>query len=151
MAEITNDARFREVLQALSLTDQRSVGARFINLVISLTDDERIEYATRVAGNKDATEAELAAAHKAAKASALECHTRCGADADWSAQAGYFVARAASAIVASEQGAGNDSPAWNAAMNCRMARTCTMIESNTDEESQESEKQYRILEQYMNP
>ena len=48
MAEITNDARLREVLQALSLTDQRSVGASFIHLVISVTDDERIEYATRV-------------------------------------------------------------------------------------------------------
>ena len=151
MTVITNDAQFRSALKKLSLSEQRDVGARFVELVASLTDDDRIEYATRVAVNKDATGDELAAAHKAAKAAALDSHTRCGADADWSEQAGYFVARAASVIVAPEKDAGNDNPAWNAALNCRMARTCTMIESNVEAETQESEQQYRILEHYMNP
>jgi hypothetical protein len=151
MTEITNDIHFREVLNGLSLAEQRSVGAEFINLVISLSDDDRIDFAVRMANNNEATESELAAAFKAAKAAALDSHTRCGADADWSEQAGYFVARAASAIVAPEKSSRNENPAWNAAVNCRMAHTCTMIESNTDEEPQESEKQYRILEQYMNP
>ena len=151
MTAITNDAQFREALKDLSLAEQRDVGARFVKLVASLTDDDRVEYATRVAVNKDATGDELAAAHKAAKAAALDSHTRCGADADWSEQAGYFVARAASAIVVPEKDTGNDNPAWNAAMSCRMARTCTMIESNIEAETQESEQQYRVLEHYINP
>lgn len=151
MIEVTNDTQFREVLNGLSLSEQRNLGARFINLVMALSDDDRIDFAVRTATNKDASADELAAAFKAAKASALDCHTRCGADADWSEQAGYFVARAASAIVAPEKANRKENPAWTAAMNCRMASTCSMIDSSADEESQESEKQYGILKHYMNP
>ena len=150
MTEITNETQFKQGLQQLSLADQRAVGARFVEHVISLADDERISFAIRVAKNKDAAEDELAAAFKSAKAAALDCYTRCGADADWSEQAGYFVARAASAIVAPEKDISGDGPAWTAAMNSRMARTCSIIDANTDAESQETGQQYRILEDLMN-
>jgi hypothetical protein len=149
MTEITNETQFRETLKALSLSDQRAVGARFVEHVASMSDDERISFAIRVAGNKDAAVDELAAAYKSAKAAAMDCYTRCGADADWSEQAGYFVARAASAVVVPEKDVGSDGPAWAAAMNSRMARTCAIIDSDADAESQETGQQYRILEDYL--
>lgn len=150
MTEITNETQFREVLKGLSLSDQRAVGARFVEHVASMAEDERIAFAIRVASNKDAAVDELTAAHKSAKAAAIDCYTRCGADADWSEQAGYFVARAASAIVAPEKDIGSDGPAWTAAMNGRMARTCAIIDNNADAESQETGQQYRILEEFLN-
>ena len=149
MTDITNEAEFREALKEMSLTNQREVGASFVEHVASLADDERIGFAIRVASNMDAAEDELTAAHKAAKSAAIDCYTRCGSDADWAEQAGYFVARAASAIVAPEKDMGRDGPAWTAAVNSRMARTCSNIDTNPEAESQETGQQYRILEDYL--
>lgn len=149
MTDINNETQFRGALKEMRLTEQREVGAAFVEQVAYLADDERIAFAIRVAKNKDAAEDELTAAHKAAKAAAIDCYTRCGADADWSAQAGYFVARAATAIVTPEKDLGRDGAAWTAAANCRLARTCSIIDSNPEAESQEAGKQYRILEDYL--
>ena len=149
MTEINNESQFRAALKGMSLANQREVGASFVEQVAYLADDERIGFAIRVASNKDAAEDELNAAHKAAKAAAIDCYTRCGSDADWAAQAGYFVARAASAIVTPEKDVGRDGPAWTAAANSRLARTCSIIDSNPEAESQEAGKQYRILEDYL--
>lgn len=150
MTEITNETQFKAALRGLGLAEQRAVGARFVEHCHSLSNDDRIDFAMRVASNPLAANEELAAAFKSAKAAALDCYTRCGADADWSEQAGYFVARAASAIVAPEKEIGDDGPAWTAAMNCRMARTCSIIDADSGAESQETGQQYRILEDFLN-
>ena len=149
MTDINNETQFRGALKEMRLTEQREVGAAFVEQVAYLADDERLAFAIRVAKNKDAAEDELTAAHTAAKAAAIDCYTRCGADADWSAQAGYFVARAATAIVTPEKDLGRDGAAWTAAANSRLARTCSIIDSNPEAESQEAGKQYRILEDYL--
>ncbi len=148
MIEINNDIQFRKALDGLSLPKQRTVGALFIKLVDSLSNDNRIDLAVKTATNVDAGSSELTVAFKEAKAAAMDSYTRCGADADWSEQAAYFVARAASAIVS--PGKGKENVALTAAMNCRMARTCTMIEKDIEEDSQENAKQYSVLKHYLN-
>ena len=149
MTDITSEKQFKAALKGLSLPEQREVGASFVEHVATLADDERIGFAIRVASNRDAADDELASAFKSAKAAAIDCYTRCGADADWAEQAGYFVARAASAIVAPEKDVSADGPAWHAAVNSRMARTCSIIDADTAAESQETGQQYRILEDYL--
>ena len=146
---IMNDSDFRKELEQLSLAHQRRVGAAFVRNVLELTVDPAVTKVIDTAANaEDVTDDELALAFKNAKAAALESHTRCGADSDWQAQAGYFVARAASALVAPVKQA--KSPAWEAAANARMARTCGMIESADESMHEESEAQYRLLEQFLN-
>ncbi|MBU0656442.1 MAG: hypothetical protein KJ914_15075 [Gammaproteobacteria bacterium] len=146
---IMNDSDFRKELEQLSLAHQRRVGAAFVRNVLELSVDPAVTKVVDTAANaEDVTDDELALAFKNAKAAALESHTRCGADSDWQAQAGYFVARAASALVAPAKQA--KSPAWEAAANARMARTCGMIESADESMHEESEAQYRLLEQFLN-
>ncbi|MBU1722823.1 MAG: hypothetical protein KJ892_03080 [Gammaproteobacteria bacterium] len=146
---IMNDSDFRKELEQLSLAHQRRVGAAFVRNVLELSVDPAVTKVVDTAANaEDVTDDELALAFKNAKAAALESHTRCGADSDWQAQAGYFVARAASALVAPVKQA--KSPAWEAAANARMARTCGMIESADESMHEESEAQYRLLEQFLN-
>lgn len=146
---ITNDADFRKGLEKLSLPQQRRVGVLFVHNVLKLATDPVIGKVVNIARNAETvTDDELAQAFKKAKAAALESHTRCGADCDWSSQAGYFVARAASALLAPARE--TKAPAWEAAANARMARTCGMIESADATMHEESEAQYRLLEQFLN-
>lgn len=146
---IMSDTDFRKELEQLSLVQQRRVGAAFVRNVLALTADPAVAKVVDIAANaEEAGEDELALAFKNAKAAALESHTRCGADSDWQAQAGYFVARAASVLVAPARQA--KAPAWEAAANARMARTCGMIESADATMHEESEAQYRLLEQFLN-
>ena len=146
---IMNDADFKQALEQLPLAQQRRVGSAFVRNVLALTADPAVAKVLDTASNAETVaDDELALAFKNAKAAALESHTRCGADSDWQAQAGYFVARAASALVAPAKQA--KSPAWEAAANARLARTCGMIESADESMHEESEAQYRLLEQFLN-
>ena len=146
---IMNDADFRKELEQLSMAQQRRVGAAFVRNVLSLTADPVVgKVADTAADAENVGDDEMALAFKQAKAAALESHTRCGADSDWNSQAGYFVARAASVLVAPAKQ--TKAPAWEAAANARMARTCGMIESADQTMHEESEAQYRILEQFLN-
>jgi hypothetical protein len=85
-------------LQGLDGAEQRLLSASFVANVISLATDERIAHVVAVAGKPDAG-TELAEVLHSAKAATLDCHTRCGSEGDWKEQAGYFVARAATAAV----------------------------------------------------
>jgi hypothetical protein len=95
---ITNDADFKQALDELEVAQQRRVGAAFVRNVLAL--NPVVTKVVDAAANEDTTVDELAVAFKQAKAAALDSHTRCGSDSDWQAQAGYFVARAASVLVA---------------------------------------------------
>lgn len=145
---IANDAEFRQLLDGLSLPQQRHAGAAFVRHILALSQDTVLAKVVATATNEEASAEELALAFKQAKAAALDSHTRCGADSDWQAQAGYFVARAATALVTPDKQA--RSPAWEAAANARMARTCGMIDAADESLHEESEAQYRLLEQFMN-
>lgn len=144
MTQINNDVDFKQSLNALSLAEQRVLGARFVQNVMSLTDDDRIVRTLNIVLNKDVSKEELAAANQTIKGAIRDSFTRCGADGDWAGQAGYFVARAAAALVAPTMKA-KGGPALQAAMHSRMAKTCDSIDAGDESEHQESEAQYEIL------
>lgn len=148
MPGVTNDAEFRKVLDGLDATQQRLVAARFVESVIALCSDERIARVVAVAGNSEAGEGALADALKTARAATIDCHTRCGSEGDWSEQAGYFVARAATAAL-TPPGQMPSGPAWQAALSCRMAQTSKSIDTGDDTAGQEGEQQYRILSEFL--
>jgi len=150
MTGTSNDSEFRKTLDGLDIAQQRAVGARFVQSVRDLIDDDRIDFAIKIAQDVEATDEVLASAFKSAKSAVLDCYTRCGANADWAMQAGYFVARAASAVVTPEKDLDSNNPAWQAAMHCRMARTCAVIDTDATAEQQETEQQHRILDEYLN-
>ena len=148
MTRVSNDAEFRTVLDGLDPARQRQVAARFVENVLALCSDERIARVVEVAGNSEAGEDELAEALKTARATTFACHTRCGSEGDWSEQAGYFVARAATAALTpvAQMPSG---PAWQAALSSRMAQTSKSIVTGDDTAGQEGEQQYRILSEFL--
>ncbi len=147
MQVISNDTEFRQALEQLDPISQRVVAVKFVENVLALGDDRRISRALETAADTQASEEELSSALKQARAAALESHTRCGADGDWREQAGYFVARAAASAFGTAKKSGL---AWSAAMSCRMARTCTEIDTETDTSGQESAAQYATLSEFLN-
>jgi len=149
MTQITNETEFRRVLDGLDAERQRAVAAQFVKHILPLCDDERIARVTDVAASEDVSEDRLAEALRTAKATMTDCHARCGAEGDWKAQAGYFVARAAVAAL-TPAGQLPGGLAWQAAMSSRMAKTCESIVTGEDLAGRESTEQYRILTDYLN-
>ena len=149
MSGISGDTQFRDALNGLNNAQQREVGAMFVERVLGLSSDPRVSQAVNAARDAAIEENALNLVRRGIKAAALEAHTRCGADGEWVDQAGYFVARAAEACLEPEGRAGSKGPAWKAAMNARMARTCLAAESDEDSHDSESQAQYQILTRYL--
>ncbi|MGD2055716.1 MAG: hypothetical protein PVJ15_02840 [Gammaproteobacteria bacterium] len=149
MTEITSEAEFRRALEGLDAGQQRVVAALFVQHVLPLSTDERIARVTGVAADAEASADELADALRVARAATFDAHTRCGSEGDWSAQAGYFVARAVVAALTPVGQVPGD-PAWQAAMASRMAQTSKAIASGDHSAEQESREQFRILSDYLN-
>ena len=95
MVTITNDHEFKLALDGLSAVQQRILGGKFVENVLGLCDDARIEHALKVASDTDASDAELGDAFRSAKAVTVKTYTDCGKETDWMAQANHFVAAAA--------------------------------------------------------
>jgi hypothetical protein len=151
MSEIGNDTDFRHALETLDEVQQRQVAALFVQHVLPLSADKRLERVIKTTVDADATEEELAAALKSAHAATFDSHARCGAEGHWSDQAGYFVARAAVAATTPVAQARAGGPAWQAAMSARMAHTSMLIEDAPDQSAHtESEWQYQSLTDYQN-
>ena len=148
MTQISNDTEFRAALDGLDPAQQRQVAARFAEHVLALCADERIAGVLRVAGNSEASADALAEALKTARHTTFDCHTRCGSEGDWSEQAGYFVARAATAAL-TPIGQMPSGPAWQAALSSRMAQTSMSIVSGDDTAGLETKQQYRILSEFL--
>ncbi len=151
MSHISNDAEFKQALQGLDFAQQRKVAAMFVEHVLALSHDERLNRVVKVAGDSKATADDLSGVLESAKAATMDSYTRCGADGNWTQQAGYFVARAAVATVTPENQSKAGGPAWQAAMSCRMAQTSLMIDNDSSEIplNSESEWQYHILSSYL--
>ena len=145
---ISNDTDFKSVLAGLPVTQQRQLAARFVQQVFPLSDDARIKAALDTARRADITDAELTLAAQASNSARVESFTRCGKEADWSAQAGHFVARAAVACVKPAEA--GDNLAWEAAMQARLARTCQTVADGSGTDNREAEVQYRILDVFLN-
>ncbi len=151
MSQINNDAEFKQALQALDSTQQRKIAAMFVEHVLPLSNDERINHVVNVATNSGAAEGEISSALKSAKAATFDSHTRCGSEGDWTEQAGYFVARAAVAALTPAAQSRSGGSAWQAAMSCRMAQTSILIDNNANEVPEHSENkwQYNTLSNYL--
>jgi hypothetical protein len=144
---IRTDADFKAALYKLPAPEQRRVGARFVESVASLCHDPRVKAAINAAKRVDSSDAELNVAFQAVKTACVDSYTQCGHEADWRAQAGHFVAKAAETCVMPD-GRARDI-GWNAAMQARMARTCEAISTGQGTENREAEQQYRILEEFI--
>ena len=150
MSQINNDVEFKQALQSLDATQQRVIAALFVEHVLPLSKDERINRVVKVATDLNASEDEISGALRSAKAATFDCHTRCGSEGNWTEQAGYFVARAAVAAVTPLAQSRTSGPAWQAAMSSRMAQTSLLIDSESDEiADSENEWQYGILSGYL--
>ncbi len=151
MSQISNDTEFKQAIQNLDATQNKVVAALFIEHVLALSNDDRIQRAVKVAANSSVSDGEIADALKLAKAAIMDSSTRCGAEGNWTEQAGYFVARAAVAALTPLAQSRSGGPAWQAAMSCRMAQTSLLIDNESDEiaGSSENEWQYSILSGYL--
>ena len=150
MSPINNDVEFKQALQSLDATQQRVIAALFVEHVLPLCKDERINRVVKVATDLNASEDEISGALRSAKAATFDCHTRCGSEGNWTEQAGYFVARAAVAAVTPLAQSRTSGPAWQAAMSSRMAQTSLLIDNESDEiADSENEWQYGILSDYL--
>ncbi|MBI5041856.1 MAG: hypothetical protein HZB57_11865 [Gammaproteobacteria bacterium] len=145
---IDNDTDFKTALGRLSIAQQRQLAASFTDHVLTLCDDVRVAGAVSAARRPDITDIELAALYQAAKSASVESYAQCGQDTEWAAQAGHFVAKAAMACVEPTSDSAN--PAWDAAMDARMARTCATIAAGQGTVNREADAQYKILEQQQN-
>jgi len=150
MSQITNDTEFKQALKDLDESSQRLIAARFVEHVLPLSTDERIARVVKVTADNEASADELSSALRTAKAATFDSHTRCGSEGNWTEQAGYFVSRAAVAALTPCEQCSSGSPAWQAAMSCRMASTSMEIDAEDISTSDESEQQYKILSVYLN-
>jgi len=150
MSQITNDTEFKQALKDLDESSQRLIAARFVEHVLPLSTDERIARVVKVAADNEASADELTSALRTAKAATFDSHTRCGSEGNWKEQAGYFVSRAAVAALTPCEQCASGSPAWQAAMSSRMARTSMEIDADDMSTTNESEQQYKILSDYLN-
>lgn len=141
---ITNDSEFKTAIAKLTKGGQRQVGARFAESVLGLCKDARVKHAIATAMRDDITEDELAAALDSAKKASVDSFTLCGKECDWNSQAGHFVAESALACLKP-----GSSPAWDAAMHARMARTSESIATGVGTDNPEAATQYRILAEFM--
>jgi len=145
---ITNDSEFKAALDGLAGARQRQVAARFAESVLALSKDVRVKNAVNAAKRSDITEDELVAVLQSAKKATVDSFTQCGQECDWNDQAGHFVAQAALACIKPSEHGG--SPAWDAAMHARMARTCESIAAGRGTDNAETTAQYRILTEFLN-
>jgi hypothetical protein len=146
--KISNDSEFKAALSFLSGAARRLVAARFAENVLTLGPDPRVKGAIDAAKRADITAAELAAAYQSARTASVESFTRCGSECNWNDQASHFVAEAGVACVQPDKPGAN--PAWDAAMQARMARTCETIATGLGTDNSEAGAQYRILAEFLN-
>lgn len=150
MIRIENDEELRAAVMQLDAADQRRLAARFVEDVLEYTDDTRIQHALSVVARPNASEEELRAAHRSARAAALDAHARCGADSEWSGQSPYFVARAAEASTGKNAKGSHSTLAWLVAMQCRMASCCLAAVAGPESEENTCSSQRRIAAEFIN-
>jgi hypothetical protein len=149
MAKITNDIEMRDAIHRLNVAAQRTLAMRFVNAVREFTDNDDLLRAIATAMEPDVSASALESAYRTAKSISVATYTACGQDADWLAQAEHFVAAACAAALAPVTGDTDRNPAWKAAMQARMARTCGMIENPDGQVDNEAGRQYEIVEAFL--
>jgi hypothetical protein len=160
MSKITTNESFIKALAALSLQQQRLVGAHFIKNVLNLTKDKHIIHAQSIAATSDAKAEDLLDAYHSVHTSYVKTNPRSDMLAlDWEKQAEHFIAEACMACLApTYPEASKHHLAQRVSMYCLMARTCASINHEgdyptfkTSEEvmKKEVDEQYRILNEFL--
>jgi hypothetical protein len=147
---IKNDQDFRSALDALTIAEQRSLGACFVESVAHLCQEPVIQRALEIIKNPQHSAIELKEVFKNVKSLVLQTHTNCGDESDWSEQAAHFVVVATRVCFTPESQIGvKHNIAWKCAIQCRLAKNCEMIDSSSDKVEYEAQKQYVIAENYL--
>ena len=148
---VKNDQALKKVLSNLSIAEQRKLAVKFIESVQQLNSEPIIERALKTAKAETSTEAEIEDSYKQIKSLAVKTYTDCGDDVDWSSQAAHFVLTATTACLTPEKHLDNkNNLAWKCAMQTRMARSCEMIETDSDIIDNEAHKQYDFTNDVLN-
>ncbi|WP_462320048.1 hypothetical protein [Halochromatium sp.] len=152
MATISNDKQLRDLLDRLSVEQQRLIGLRFAQSLAHLSRDERVKRAIETGLRTDVSEPELEDAYRAAKAWSTKTYTDCGKDTDWLAQADHFVAAAVAAALTPDNMLPDKKTnrAWKAAMHARMANNCELVEGEGNAHLDEVQRQYEIADDFAN-
>ena len=145
---IMSDFDFRQELDTLNNDQKRRIGAAFVRNVLPATSNSSIPAIIEIAANESASAQELVQALEQATDAIMNSNSQRMHNDNWLVQADYFVARAATAIVSPVTD--GHSPVWEAAINARMARICSNIDKSYEGMREESESQYRLLEQFLN-
>lgn len=150
MATISNDKELRDLLEKLSVEQQRLIGLRFAQSLAHLSRDERVNRAIQTGLRTDASESEIDDAYRAAKAWSTKTYTDCGKDTDWLAQADHFVAAAVAAALTPDNMLPDNKTnrAWKAAMHARMANNCELVEGDGNAHLDEVQRQYEIADDF---
>ncbi len=147
---IHNDSEFKSALDRLPVAEQRKLAARFAQSVSPLCKDSRVTAAIDAGLQPVVGDDKLMPFYNAVRGVCVESYTECGHVADWTNQAGHFVAEAAAACVMPEVALHGANPAWDAAMRARLARTCASIANGSGTDTSEVENQYHLLDDYLN-
>jgi hypothetical protein len=152
-SSISNDRDMKAALQGLDATRQRLIGARLVESVMDVCHDDRLRQVLNSALDTEADADRLLLAQKIVRQAVLDSHARCGAEGDWQDSATYFVGRALQACLSPQVLKEGKSPAWQAALSCRMARTSAAIEQSDEQDgnspAQETARQYVILSRFL--
>lgn len=150
MSHISDETSFQKALNELSRSEQRQLGALFVQAVLDLLDDPRIGSAIKCAQNPETPAEEMLVAHNRVKSLEIETYTSCGSKVDWHSMAAHHVASAGVRCVAPESTLmADDNIAFHAAMNCRLARNCATLAEGGEERCSEIEKQYQLLGEFL--
>jgi len=152
MSTIIDEATFKTTLHTLPRQQQRLLAALFIQEAVSrLTQDSRILHGLRTLQTPGADDELINSAYKSVKSASVDTFTRCGNETDWLAQAIHFIALACAAgLTPTHQLKPSDNLAWNAAIYARMANTFETIATQGNSDSNEPQRQYRVLAQFLN-
>jgi len=162
MPEVKGYQSFQQALSTLTITQQRQIGARFIENVLDLSNEARLKSAQQVAAKADASAEELLDAYHAVHAVYTRTHPRSDlTEIDYTKQAMHFIAEACLVCLSpTYPEARTHRIAEKAAMYCRMARTCASIRHDVDtpqlgdtEKALQTEiqAQYRLLNEFLRP
>ncbi len=148
--KISNDQELRSVIDALPIPEQRVLGARFVESIAYLCQESVIQRALEVARDTQSGPIALAELYKSVKSLAVQTYTNCGDETDWSEQAAHFVAVATRICLTPEHQLGaRHNLAWKCAIQSRLAKNCEMMDSSSGEVDNEAQKQYVIVENYL--
>lgn len=161
MSKVKGHNSFREALSALTVAQQRQLGARFIANVLDLTDEPKLKDAQQMAAKPGLTAEELVDTYHSVHAVYTRTHPRSDlSELDYTKQAVHFIAEACLLCLSSTYPEAKiHRIAEKAAMYCRMARTCASIKHDEDAPQmgdtekamqQEIEAQYRMVNEFLN-